>query len=83
MHVSAARLEGGDQGRAQRGAGKLDPTQGVVKDKAERGTGFIAWTEDDLAKYRERWPLGTWQRLGRGSHGQPRSASLGRLPDRT
>ena len=41
----------------------VDPTQGVVKDKAERGTGFIAWTEDDLAKYRERWPLGTRQRL--------------------
>lgn len=34
-----------------------------MKDKAERGTGFIAWTEDDLAKYRERWPLGTRQRL--------------------
>lgn len=26
-------------------------------------TGFYAWTEIDIAKYRERWPLGTKQRL--------------------
>ena len=42
---------------------KADPTLGVSKAKMAKGDGFIAWTEDDLAKYRARWPLGTRQRL--------------------
>jgi integrase len=42
---------------------EVNPMLGVVKDKATRGTGFIAWTEDDLEKYRAHWPLGTRQRL--------------------
>ena len=29
----------------------------------ERSTGFYSWTEDDIAAYRARWPLGTKQRL--------------------
>jgi len=29
----------------------------------ERSEGFYTWTEDDIAKYRARWPLGTKQRL--------------------
>jgi integrase len=28
-----------------------------------RAIGFYAWTEEDIAKYRECWPLGTKQRL--------------------
>jgi integrase len=46
-------------------AGLIDqsPMAGVVRDKAERSDGFIAWSEDDLAKYRAFWPLGTRQRL--------------------
>jgi integrase len=40
-----------------------DPMVGVARDKAERSDGHIAWTEDDLAKFRAHWPLGTRQRL--------------------
>lgn len=30
---------------------------------AERSRGFHTWTEDEIAQYRARWPLGTKQRL--------------------
>lgn len=30
---------------------------------AERSAGFYTWTEEDIAAYRARWPLGTKQRL--------------------
>jgi integrase len=29
----------------------------------ERSTGYHTWTEEELAQYRDRWPLGTKQRL--------------------
>jgi integrase len=43
-----------------------DPTIGLRsgKAKASRETGgFVPWTEDDMALYRTRWPLGTEARL--------------------
>jgi integrase len=43
-----------------------DPTIGLKsgKAKASRETGgFLPWTEDDMALYRARWPLGTEARL--------------------
>jgi integrase len=43
-----------------------DPTIGLKsgKAKASRETGgFLPWTEDDMALYREKWPLGTEARL--------------------
>lgn len=42
------------------------PMKHVAKIKiapANRSRGFYAWTEEDIAQYRERWPLGTKQRL--------------------
>lgn len=37
---------------------------GLVKVAAgEKSEGFYAWSEDDIAQYRARWPLGTKQRL--------------------
>ena len=35
----------------------------MVKDKAARGEGHYTWTEDDVARYRGRHPLGTQARL--------------------
>ena len=43
-----------------------DPTIGLKsgKAKASRETGgWVPWTEEDMAKYRARWPLGTEARL--------------------
>ena len=43
-----------------------DPTIGLKcgKAKASRETGgFVPWTEDDMAQYRAKWPLGTEARL--------------------
>ena len=41
---------------------RVDPTAGVkvVKAKTE---GFAIWTDDDIAVFRSRWPLGTRERL--------------------
>jgi integrase len=41
---------------------KVDPTTGVkvVKPKIK---GFVPWDDDDVAAYRERWPIGTRQRV--------------------
>ena len=40
-----------------------DATQGVVKDKAQKGRGHLTWTEAMIAQYRERHSLGTQARL--------------------
>jgi integrase len=43
-----------------------DPTTGLKsgKAKASRETGgFVPWTEDDMTRYRAKWPLGTEARL--------------------
>lgn len=43
-----------------------DPTIGLRSGKAKASResgGFIPWTDDDMALYRQRWPLGTEARL--------------------
>lgn len=42
---------------------KTDPTLGVKNPPRKTGDGFIPWTEDDVARYCTRWPLGTHQRV--------------------
>jgi integrase len=42
---------------------KADPTTGVKAPKRPKTKGFPKWTEDDVAKYEARWPLGTRQRV--------------------
>jgi integrase len=43
---------------------KSDPTAGVANPPRKRGSeGYIAWTEDDMAAYERRWPIGTRQRV--------------------
>jgi integrase len=44
------------------GFAKADPTAGVTAPK-KKGKGFRAWTEDDIAAYEARWPIGTRQRV--------------------
>ena len=39
-----------------------DPTEGVAFIKT-RTEGFRAWTVDDVARFRDRWPLGTRERV--------------------
>lgn len=41
---------------------EVDPTEGV-KAKRARTDGFLVWTEDDIAVFEQRWPLGTRERL--------------------
>jgi integrase len=42
---------------------KVDPTAGVSNPTRKQGEGFKVWTEDDVARYEKRWPLGTRQRV--------------------
>lgn len=42
---------------------KTDPTAGVDNPSRKTGDGFIAWTEDHVAAYEKKWPLGTRQRV--------------------
>jgi integrase len=42
---------------------KTDPTLGVKYPKQPKTGGFAPWTEDDIATYERRWPLGTRQRV--------------------
>jgi integrase len=44
---------------------KVDPTEGVRNPKRKKGPGFRPWTEDDMAAYDRRWPLGTKERVWR------------------
>ncbi len=41
----------------------VDPTEGVKNPKRPKGPGFPAWTEEDVAKFEKRWPVGTRQRV--------------------
>lgn len=41
----------------------VDDSQPVKVSPNERSTGFYTWTEEDIAQYRQRWALGTKQRL--------------------
>jgi integrase len=40
-----------------------DPTAGVKAPPRPRTDGFVAWTEEHVAAYQARWPLGTRQRV--------------------
>lgn len=40
----------------------IDPTEGVKVVKPKSG-GFAVWTDDDVAAFRVRWPLGTRERV--------------------
>jgi integrase len=42
---------------------KTDPTLGVKNPPRKKGPGFGMWTEDELAAYEQRWPIGTRQRV--------------------
>jgi integrase len=42
---------------------RVDPTLGVKNPPRKKGAGFRPWTEDDIAAYEARWPLGTRQRV--------------------
>jgi integrase len=42
---------------------KSDPTAGVNNPPRKAGDGFIPWTEEHVAQYQRRWPLGTRQRV--------------------
>jgi integrase len=42
---------------------KTDPTLGVKYPKLPKTGGFIPWSEDDIATYEKRWPVGTRQRV--------------------
>jgi integrase len=44
---------------------KADPTAGIRNPKRKKGPGFRPWTEDDMAAYDRRWPVGTRQRVWR------------------
>lgn len=41
----------------------IDPTEGIRNPKRPKGPGFPAWTEEDVARYEARWPVGTRQRV--------------------
>jgi integrase len=42
---------------------KDDPTEGIAGIKLPKTKGHHTWTDDEIAQYRARWPLGTQQRL--------------------
>jgi site-specific recombinase XerD len=42
---------------------KTDPTAQVKNPKRKKGPGFRKWTEDEMAAYERRWPIGTRQRV--------------------
>ena len=42
---------------------KVDPTAGVSNPKCKTSEGFKVWTEEDMAAYEARWPMGTRQRV--------------------
>jgi len=42
---------------------KADPTAGMKNLPRKRTEGFIPWTEDHVAAYDARWPIGTRQRV--------------------
>jgi integrase len=42
---------------------KADPTAGIKNPARPKGDGFPVWTEDDVARYEARWPVGTKERV--------------------
>jgi integrase len=41
----------------------IDPTSGVANPPRQRGSGFPTWTEEDVARYQAKWPIGTKERV--------------------
>jgi len=41
----------------------INPCSGVKPPKRQNKDGFAAWTEEDVAKYQQRWPVGTKERV--------------------
>jgi integrase len=42
---------------------RFDPTAGVENPPRKKGDGFVTWTEEHVAAYERRWPIGTRQRV--------------------
>jgi integrase len=42
---------------------KVDPTAGVADPPRSNSDGFSTWTQDDVAAYEARWPIGTRERV--------------------
>lgn len=42
---------------------RIDPTLGAENPPRRKGDGFTPWTEEHVAAYERRWPLGTRQRV--------------------
>ncbi len=42
---------------------KVDPTAGVSNPVRKGTDGFVPWTEEHIAAYEARWPIGTRQRV--------------------
>jgi integrase len=42
---------------------KADPTAGIGYPRLPKGDGFKVWTEEQVAAYERRWPIGTRQRV--------------------
>ena len=42
---------------------KADPTIGIENLRTPKTDGFTVWSEDDVAAYEARWPIGTRQRV--------------------
>jgi site-specific recombinase XerD len=40
-----------------------DPTDGIKQAKVQKSAGLHTWTDDEIKRYRDHWPLGTQQRL--------------------
>jgi integrase len=48
---------------ASAGHVKTDPTAGVESPARPKGDGFLPWTEEHVAAYERKWPIGTRQRV--------------------
>jgi integrase len=42
---------------------RSDPTESVARPGLPKSDGFVPWTEDHVAAYEARWPIGTRQRV--------------------
>jgi integrase len=46
-----------------RGHLKVDPTAGMKTPTRKTGPGFVMWSEEQMAAYERRWPIGTKERV--------------------
>lgn len=42
---------------------KIDPTAGIENPQKKKSAGFPIWSEDEVAAYEQRWPIGTKERV--------------------